>query len=1309
LEEDWILDAYAGSTGEMVVWIKRADGGVVRLTDLWYNAIYVSADKKSDLEELSKKKEIQSFVYSACFVWKREHVFDYHETEVLKLVLRRANEAERLAKVIEKSAEFGRYRIYNADLLPAQAYLIEKGLFPLAKVNAEKIGDIIHWKVLDSVESEDYEVPALRRALLRIEANARFVPKFTDRIRRITILTNEKTIEITTGSEKEKILSLVEEIKKLDPDLLFIEGGDAFTTHYLVERAYANEILDKLVLSRDQVPLRRLEKRGTSYFAYGRILYTPSSHQLYGRINLDADNQFIIEGCGLEGLFEIARICRIPLHKGSRASIGKCLSSMQFNIAYKDNLLIPWKPTRVEVPKTGRMLLTGDRGGFIFEPKVGVHEGVGEIDFVSLYPFIMKEYNISAETVLCRCCRGSKLRVPDVNYNICEKRRGLISRSLELVLSKRIAYKHLKKELEVKNPDLAKIYQARIDALKGILVCCLTRDSPVLIQRDGVTRYVKIGDFIDSIAGRKEGIIDCPSGIFVSGLDQDLRARFCKIRKLIRVPSHCKTIHTLMDDGRRIVTTADHPFFILGDGELRTKPAEALKKGDLVPVAKQIPFNSNGADSINLIEWAQKNLDKHEQYRWKVSGPILKDAIATKKKLVRDLSIEAGYNSNASNHWQKTGMIPLAFFPSLKIPIERHTDLRVGLGRKNRKAGGRTSWLPATIPINEELGFFLGLEVSDGSAQDTYIRFDIGTSQLDLLQNARQVIESLFRVTPRVYKEKKAEMYVLQTNSLALVNFLERVVGLPGSVERGKLKIPALIFNSNRSTAEGFVQGLLAGDGTANKSRNFVSIGTASWEFANQLGFLAATLGLGFRIDKHSREPMNPLYCINFVGPETLSRIANWRFLNEAHLHILKPKLENLCKTYCSHPVYQTFPVSESGLRTLAVATRSVKPARLRQQLSVCSIRAAKALKLIEDKGFDESLNAVSMKVRRLIDSDLGFVRVKRVEEIENRSDDFVYCFQIDDDSLPGFFAGEGAVFTHNCFGYLSYRNAKFGLIDCHIAVCAFARKILLDTVRIAERRGFEVIHGIVDSLWLRKQGAKKEDYLELCKEIQQEIGLPLSFEGLYKWIAFLPSRMHEGVPVLNRYFGMFEDGTLKLRGIESRRRDTIKLVVNCQQEIFQLLTDTKNTVELRNAIPEVLKKIRSYVTEIKMGRVPLEDLAIVNRLSKNYNEYTGNTAQAAAARQLAEEGMELMAGQSVTYVVTKFSSRIPTEKVRPVELLDPSVTYDKKRYVELLLRGMSTILEPIGLDEETLTKLIKYEPYPQLVLEETIAAAQQG
>src|SRR5207247_10639990 len=80
-----------------------------------------------------------------------------------------------------------------------------------------------------------------------------------------------------------------------------------------------------------------------------------------------------------------------------------------------------------------------------------------------------------------------------------------------------------------------------------------------------------------------------------------------------------------------------------------------------------------------------------------------------------------------------------------------------------------------------------------------------------------------------------------------------------------------------------------------------------------------------------------------------------------------------------------------------------------------------------------------------------------------------------------------------------------------------------------AESNGFSLVHGIVDSMWLHKQGATAEDYEKLCGKIRESTGLPVGFEGIYKWIAFLASRVESRLPVLNRYFGVRQDGTLKV------------------------------------------------------------------------------------------------------------------------------------------------------------------------------------
>ncbi|MGH9999056.1 MAG: DNA polymerase domain-containing protein, partial [Nitrosopumilaceae archaeon] len=274
---------------------------------------------------------------------------------------------------------------------------------------------------------------------------------------------------LQSDSEEKMILDCVDHIKNTDPDYIITEKGDSWDFPFLAYRAAHNSVSDKLVLGREKdQPILRPKREGTSYFSYGQIHFKPTATKLLGRIHFDMSNCTLWKDeISIQGVYEVARTCRLPLQTAARASIGKCMSSIQFYNATKRGLLIPWKPVVSEIFKTRMDLLIGDRGGLILEPRIGVHENVGEVDFASLFGNIMLKKNISAETIDCKCCPDSELKVPELGYHIC-KRQGIVPQSLKLLLDKRQKYTEL---IETSiNKDKIKIYKERKAALKWILV-----------------------------------------------------------------------------------------------------------------------------------------------------------------------------------------------------------------------------------------------------------------------------------------------------------------------------------------------------------------------------------------------------------------------------------------------------------------------------------------------------------------------------------------------------------------------------------------------------------------------------------------------------------------------------------------------------------------------------------------------------------------------------------------------------------------------------------------------------------------------
>jgi len=713
----------------MVVWFKREDGQAVRLVDHWSPSIFIAADDMTDFGAPLR-------IVGAELAWTRpvkkfEKITEAERSDVIEARVKDAKKTQQVAGRIERLGPFGAYRLYNADVPPNQSYLYEHDIFPLAYCEVTQTGDALRWDLRDDVWAYDYAVPNLRKMKVDVDiAKQGKMAHFTDRVEAIRLESDAGNVTIDSGSEADKLLELVRAVKEADADFVLSNDGDTFLLPYLIRRAEANNVADRLTLDRDGTILKLPAKGGTSYFSYGRIHYKPSAMKLCGRIHIDINTSFAYSEAGFEVLFELSRVCRMPLQTSSRASIGKALSSLQFYHASRTDLLVPWKPTLAEHFKNRNELLVADRGGFIFEPKMGVHEGVGELDFHALYPNIMFRKNISAETVRCPCCPDSKNRVPELDWNVCERRKGIVPRAVEIIVEKRLHYK-------------------------------------------------------------------------------------------------------------------------------------GLKKG------------SKGAD---------------------------------------------------------------------------------------------------------------------------YDRY-----------NARQ-----------------------------------------------------------------------------------------------------------------------------------------------------------------------------AALKWLGVTT----------------------------------------------------------------------------------------------FGYLGFNNAKFGRIDAHIAVCAWDRKALLDAARVAERRGFDVIHGIVDSLWVRKERAGPEDYLELKSEMESETGFVMSFEGIYKWVTFLPSKVDPKIPVLNRYFGVYQDGELKVRGIEARRHDTPRAFAECQMEMLRVMAKGDSVNEVKARLPECVEILLRHSEALGRREICASDLAFTTNLSKGPDEYTSMTVQRAAVRQLVGEGVELHAGEGIRYVITDYGGR-DSKRATPLDILEEGDPYDSERYIELLAGTCSSVLEP--------------------------------
>ena len=257
------------------------------------------------------------------------------------------------------------------------------------------------------------------------------------------------------------------------------------------------------------------------------------------------------------------------------------------------------------------------------------------------------------------------------------------------------------------------------------------------------------------------------------------------------------------------------------------------------------------------------------------------------------------------------------------------------------------------------------------------------------------------------------------------------------------------------------------------------------------------------------------------------------------------------------------------------------------------------------------------------------------------------------------------------CFGYTGFRNAKFGSITVHERITGIGREILLKSIRIAEECGAEVIHAMVDSIFVRNSNGS------LRERIEKETGL-YAEEDRYHWVVFLPKKDGFGAPA--RYYGLLENGEIKLRGVMARRRDTPEFIRRAQLEMFDLLRKARTLEELNELENDLKAVYRRYL--LAMKHADPEEFFIRKRI--NRTSYSKNSIEASAVKELKRHGVKLSPGMEIEYVVVDFGKKMVS--VRNPESVD--VEYYRKllekAYEEVAFAVRSALSSPSETPQES-------------------------
>jgi len=266
-------------------------------------------------------------------------------------------------------------------------------------------------------------------------------------------------------------------------------------------------------------------------------------------------------------------------------------------------------------------------------------------------------------------------------------------------------------------------------------------------------------------------------------------------------------------------------------------------------------------------------------------------------------------------------------------------------------------------------------------------------------------------------------------------------------------------------------------------------------------------------------------------------------------------------------------------------------------------------------------------------------------------------------------------------YGYFAYAGAKWYRRECGSSAANFGRYYITSVVEEAKKNGFEILYGDTDSLMIRFTEDISQENLRLTGEKFAKLvndKLPgiieLEFRDLYQGGIFVAKQTGD-IGAKKRYALVDFKGNLEIRGFETVRRDWCELSKKVQRDVLVAILKDRN--------PEkAIQLVRDMIKNIHDGKVAIEDLAIMEQITRPIGQYKAIGPHVIAAQKARERGRPIGEGTVIAFVITKGKGSI-SQRAEPLEDVRPD-QYDPEYYIEhQILPASMRVLQALGYTEE--------------------------
>jgi DNA polymerase I len=236
---------------------------------------------------------------------------------------------------------------------------------------------------------------------------------------------------------------------------------------YAFKNRYRDVTLDDVGSGIIGVEKIRLEK------TFGELTYTELARYCLRDSEITFKLTSYEDELAMKLILVLARISSMPMEDVSRQGVSRWIRNFMHREHRKRNILIP--NSEDILAKKGKTATTAIikgkkyKGAIVVEPTPGVHFNVAVMDFPSLYPSIIKVWNLGYQSILCPHPECRENIVPGTPHWVCTRKRALESLLIGSLRDLRVRWYKLKAKDKSLPAELRSWYNVTQGALKVIL------------------------------------------------------------------------------------------------------------------------------------------------------------------------------------------------------------------------------------------------------------------------------------------------------------------------------------------------------------------------------------------------------------------------------------------------------------------------------------------------------------------------------------------------------------------------------------------------------------------------------------------------------------------------------------------------------------------------------------------------------------------------------------------------------------------------------------------------------------------------